>query len=835
MNFKAFFCSFFLFIFLLSLNAQDVPSPKEFLGHSIGSKFTYHHQIVDYFTEVAELSERVRLVPYGKTYEGRELLIVVITSPKNQKNLEEIREANLKQAGLLEGSSNGKQLPIVWLSYNVHGDEAASSEAAILTLHHFASAQDKSTKEILEEMIIIMDPCINPDGRDRYANWYNQVMNFRPSPYANSQEHHQPWPGGRYNHYLYDLNRDWAWQTQKESQQRIALYNQWMPHVHVDYHEMGPSSPYFFAPAAHPYHEQITAWQGKFQEYVGQKNAAYFDQDGHLYYTREIFDLLYPSYGDTYPIFNGAVGFTYEKGGSKRAGIFWKKPTGDTLTLKLRANQHLLTGISTVETTFEHRAEMISSFNNYFKESAENKTGPYDGYLIKNNSKASNLPALLRLLDKQDISYTQVAGSTNLEGFSYSTGEEGKLSTEEGDIYISGKQAKSKLLHVLFEPKTMLEDSLTYDLTAWALPYAYGLDAYAITQGKTEGFNQAYSPQKVDVPSLENAYAVAIKWQNETDVRLLGDLLQQGIHIRVAYQAFESSGQYFNKGTLLITREDNRRKERDLWKMVEASAKKYAGVHISPIKSGMVAKGKDIGSDYMQLIKAPRVGIINGKGVNPMAFGDVWHYFEQQIEYPVEVLNSDYLSLVDLGDFDVLVLPSGTYSFLNKAELTTFVENGGRVIAMERALSFFSGDSNFKLGTPKSLEGGSDSEPIRFEDQERAALVYEVPGSIYKVTLDDSHPLAFGYTNELFIVKRNNQVFPYLKDGKWTVGYFEKNAEVSGFTGHLLEKRLPQSMAFGVEEKGAGTVTYFVDSPIFRGFWEGGKLLFANAVFLGGN
>lgn len=309
-----------LIILATSLLAQ-VQSPEEFLGYNLGERFTRHARVVDYFEQVAEQVDNITLVPYGETNEHRPLMVAYVTAPENAARLEAIRQSHLARTSLAEGNTEEfEDLAIVWLSYNVHGNEAVSTEAAMGVLYELATTRNAQAAEWLKNTIVIIDPCINPDGRDRYVNWYNQKVNAIPNPQPESWEHDEPWPGGRMNHYLFDLNRDWAWATQKETRQRLKLYNQWLPHIHADFHEQGVNSPYYFAPAAEPYHALITDWQRELQTMIGKNNARYFDEAGWMYFTRERFDLLYPSYGDTYPIFNGAIGMTFRAG---RWGTRW--------------------------------------------------------------------------------------------------------------------------------------------------------------------------------------------------------------------------------------------------------------------------------------------------------------------------------------------------------------------------------------------------------------------------------------------------------------------------------------------------------------------------------
>ncbi|HVZ26937.1 MAG TPA: M14 family metallopeptidase, partial [Sediminibacterium sp.] len=371
---------------LISVSAQQLKSPEQYLGYPLGSHYTRHQEIVGYFQAVAAAEpEHVQLIPYGKTNEGRELLAVAVSSAENIRNLESIRKNNMRLTGILSDGvlPDTVHAPvIVWLSYNVHGNEPSSSEAALQTLFRLADPSNQQAVSWLQHTVVILDPCINPDGRDRSVNWFNSVVGASPNPDPASREHTEPWPGGRTNHYNFDLNRDWAWQTQIETRQRMKLYNEWLPQVHVDFHEQGINEPYYFAPAANPYHLVITPWQRRFQEMIGKNNAKYFDENGWLFFTKERFDLLYPSYGDTYPLYNGAIGMTFEQGGGSRGGLAVIKGDGDTLTLSDRLMHHYITGMSTVETAASHRVELLSQFTAFYRNSLNGQSGGYATYVL---------------------------------------------------------------------------------------------------------------------------------------------------------------------------------------------------------------------------------------------------------------------------------------------------------------------------------------------------------------------------------------------------------------------------------------------------------------------
>jgi hypothetical protein len=363
----------------------------------------------------------VKLEQYGVTNEGRPLLPATISSTENNGRMEAIRQNNLRLAGVGDKGTPDENMPaIVWLSYNVHGNEASSTEAAMKTIYYLVNPANSKPIEWLQHVVVMIDPCINPDGRDRYVNWFNSVVGDNYNVDAQAREHREPWPGGRTNHYNFDLNRDWAWQTQVESEQRMKKYNTWLPQVHVDFHEQGYNSPYYFAPAAEPYHETVTPWQREFQTMIGKNNAKYFDEQGWLYFTKEVFDLFYPSYGDTYPTYSGAIGMTFEQGGIG-SGLGIVNVDGDTLTLVKRLEHHFTTGLSTIEVSAQQSAKVIKEYRKFFADAAQGG-GAYKSYLIRSRTtSADQLYTLQKWFNNNGISYGYVRQSVSARGFNYGT------------------------------------------------------------------------------------------------------------------------------------------------------------------------------------------------------------------------------------------------------------------------------------------------------------------------------------------------------------------------------------------------------------------------------
>jgi len=834
---------FILSLFLLNSSFAQLQSPEQFLGYKIGSKYTPHHRLVDYYKHAAAaMPSMVKLQEYGKTNEGRPLMVAFVSAATNISNLEAIRTNNVNLARAGTGSGTVANAPaVVWLSYNVHGNETSSSEASLLTFWSLIDPANNSTKQWLQNTLIIIDPCLNPDGRDRYVNWFNSVSGQKYNPSLEAREHREPWPGGRTNHYNFDLNRDWAWQTQVESQQRIKLYHQWLPHVHVDFHEQGVNNPYYFAPAAQPYHEVITKWQRDFQHTLGRNHAKYFDEKGWLYFTREIFDLLYPSYGDTYPTYHGSIGMTYEQGGGPSGGAAALTNDGDTLTLLDRATHHYTTSLSTIEVSSKNASKLVTEFQSYFNEAATKGIGEYKSFVLKYADKdEQRLQSLKNLLSKNKIDYRSGKAGSH-RGYNYETGKEENFTITEKDIVVPGNQWNGNLVKVLFEPNTVVVDSNTYDITAWALPYAYGVKAYAARASLPtaellgDGFKSNNTAQN-------NAnYGYVIPWSGTQSVKLVGALLQKGIKLRFSEQPFEMGGKQFERGAVIVLNTSNQYYG-NLWKNVIEMANTHK-VTITPVSSGFVDKGYDFGSSKIRSLKVRKIALLTGEGVGSNAAGEIWHYFDQVINYPVTLINLADFSRIKWNDYDVIIMPDGNYRFLTeKPQADAFknwIQGGGHVVALEGAVAQLS-KQDWSIKSKKADETDSKvkdtsySSLRKFEDRERDFIPNITPGSIFRVELDNTHPLAFGYPNYYYTLKQDDAIYDFFKEGGWNIGIIKKNKQVAGFVGSKLQKRLQDGLLFGVQEMGNGTLTYFADNLMFRSFWENGKLMFSNAVFLVG-
>jgi len=479
-------------------------------------------------------------------------------------------------------------------------------------------------------------------------------------------------------------------------------------------------------------------------------------------------------------------------------------------------------------------AALLENFQTYFRNSRENPQGEYRSYVIKGNNAPGKLRALTTLLDRNGIQYGTAQNPASSRGYDYRNGREVSFDIDPGDLVVSAYQPRSVLTQVLFDPNAELEDSLTYDITAWALPYAYGVEAYATTGriAAEAGFTLE-TPRPV---AGRGAYAYAIPWNSLSSARLLAQLLQAGVKVRYATKAFRSADTDFSLGTLVVTAADNR-KVAGYRNTLDRLA--YAqGISLTPLESGFSQSGPDLGSASFEYIEAPHVALVSGESTSPNSFGHTWYYFEQDLEYPVTVIYDEDLKSADLSGFDIIVLPEGYYNFSDGAgkNLSEYVSEGGKLIAIGSANRAVSGIDGFSLSRKQSGDNSEDAGPAAFlqpyGQSRRRSISGFNPGSIFRTRVDHTYPLGYGLGEHYFSLKTgSNLVFDYLEGGV-NVGTVGDNPLVLGFIGSDLYERLQQSLSFGVQRRGGGRVVYLIDNPLYRGFWENGKLLFSNALFL---
>ena len=584
----------------------------------------------------------------------------------------------------------------------------------------------------------------------------------------------------------------------------------------------------------------ITPWQRDFQVAIGKNHAKYFDANGWLYFTKEVFDLFYPSYGDTYPIYNGAIGMTYEQGGGPAGGLGALTDEGDTLTLLDRATHHYTTGLSTIEISSLNASKLVKEFRKFFNDAVSSGVGEYRTYLIKNsNADRERINSLMALLDKNGIQYEFAGGSSKgtFTGYNYFSGKDDGFTIEGGDLMVHSQQPRSAMIKVLFEPKSKLVDSNTYDITAWSLPYVYGLKTFG---SKTKLQSSAGASPATVTNNVSDAYGYVVAWQGMQSVKTMATLMKQGVKVRFSESPFEINSQKFDRGSLIIIKKGNEKFGSSLSSIINQACNAN-NVKAHTITTGFVDKGFDFGSSKIHFMKAPRVALLTGEGVGSGSAGEIWNFFEQSIDYPITLINANDFGRISWSDYDVMIMPSGNYRFLTEKtsadQLKDWISKGGRLVALEGAVGQLA-RTDWAIKSKKPDDGADKKDPYAtlqvYEERQRESLSSNIPGSIFKVHLDNTHPLAFGYPNFYYTLKQDDAVYEFIKTGGWNVGVLKKDSQVSGFVGSALKDKLNDALVFGVQDMGGGKIVYLADNLMFRSFWENGKLMFCNSVFMVG-
>jgi hypothetical protein len=840
---------------------NEIPSFKEVMGYELGSKCTPHYKIIEYIKLVSERSDRVLLKKYGETYEGRPLYYLVISDPANLNRLDELKSKyrNLADPRIIKDESDAEDMienmpGCVWMSYNVHGNEASCSEAALGTIYHLAASEEPEARAVLQNLVIVLDPILNPDGRDRYVNWYNSVTGKAPNPDPNSAEHQEPWPGGRSNHYYFDLNRDWIWLTQQETKYRIAAYREFMPQVHVDFHEMGYTSSYFFFPSAVPVNPNIPDIIRKWHGIFGKRNAEKFDEMGWEYFTKESFDLFYPGYGDTWPSFNGAVGMTYEQAGGSGGALNVKIDEKRELSLIDRVYHHYVASITTLKTAAEYRKERLLDFYKFFKDASDNgKKESVKSFIFKESGDKKRDEKLVNLLLDQGIEVKRTLEDFELDkGFTYFNSEPLKADIPAGSYIIDLDQPQRILVKTLFEPEQALPDTFFYDITAWSVPMAFGLDAY-------------YTKEKVDVKTEEvrgfenirgeligdiDNYAFLIPWGTQSNALLVYKLLKEKYKGSYATKDFKLDGRNYKKGAVVFFNKKNGEKFKfELQELTEE-----LGALVYGVKTGYSETGIDLGSNRFRDLKLPKIGILTGSPVSSTSYGSIWHSLDRELDIDFSPIWVDRLSRVDLSKYNVIVFPpdrgnGGGYKrsidSLMISKLKEWIRKGGVFIGIGGGAYFatkgISGLTNLEI-VSRPAEEKKDKEAEKIKEKEEAKKSYEekmrertlnrIPGTIFKVNLDVSHPLAYGNKEFVYILKRSTSTFK-LSKGFNNIGVFGKAPKISGYFPEESEKVIPESVFFTEKSLGRGHIILFSDELNFRSFWNGLTILFLNSLIFG--
>jgi hypothetical protein len=810
---------------------ESIPSPAEFLGYTVGSYHTRHDRIVAYLQELARRSERATYQEIGRTPGQRVMPVLTITSPANQARLEEIRVAHLEAAR--PGARAPDRPVIAHLAYGVHGNETSSSEAAMLTAYWLVSGRSAEVERYLREGVFHIEPVQNPDGRDRHTHWANM---HRAEPLVTDpldREHNEAWPGGRTNHYWFDLNRDWLPLVHPESRARIEWHHRWLPNVVTDHHEMGTNSTYYFEPSA-----PRASWNPLIPERMyteitedfARHYAAALDELGTLYFTKEVFDNSYPGYGSTYPKFLGAYAITFEQASAR--GHAQESTHHGVLTFPYTIRNQVRTGMAAVRAAVEHREKLLEYQRDFFASALrEADRFPVKAYVFGDPADPGRNRAFLELLLRHRLEVHELPRAVRAGGHTFQPGAAWVVPT---------RQPGYRLVRSLFERTHEFADSVFYDASTWTLSLAYGLPDAELRSVPALGARVTAPPAPPSEGTPRAAYAYLLDWSDHNAPRALYHLLAAGVRAEVAMKPLTArthqGERSYGRGAISIPVQVQTVDAERLHALVR-EAETLAGVRFQSTATGYSAAGIDLGSNQFRPVRRPRTMMLVGDGVSQTEAGQLWHLLDTGVGMPITKVDRRDYPRADLTRYDVLVLVSGDYAFLEGErleELKRWVRAGGTLVALRTAARWAAQREltpNVALAEPPPADS-----LVRRDYADAAAIAgaQQIGGSIWLADLDTTHPLGFGYTRRELPVWRDHSIFfspsrnPYS-----TVARLTESPHLSGYISARNRERLRGSPSVLADQLGRGTVVLLVDNPNFRGYWLGTSRLFLNALFFG--
>lgn len=799
----------------------NIPTPKSIVGHEVGEWHITHDKLVYYMYALAESSDRITIENRGTTFEGRPILLLTITAPSHHNNIETIKAQHLS---LTENGSNSlatESMPIVvYQGFSIHGNEPSGSNAALAVAYYLAAAQGPKIDELLNNTIILFDPSFNPDGLQRFSTWANQhkAQNINPDP--NDREYSEVWPGGRTNHYWFDLNRDWLPAQLPESRARIKTFHDWYPNILTDHHEMGTNSTFFFQPGipsrTHPLtpqkNQELTAAIGKF-------HAKAFDKLGSFYYTEEDYDDFYYGKGSTFPDINGAVGILFEQGSSR--GHAQESDNG-ILTFPFTIRNQFTAALSTLEAAVGMRNEMLNYQRDFFS-NARTEASKTSGAIIFGDEKdAAKTYHLAEILKRHKITFHELKQDYSSKGKNFKKGY---------SFVVPKNQKQHRLINAMFEKRTVFQDSLFYDISAWSFPLAFNVD-YEDTSLSVSGAE--VSELKMKAPSLPNpnAYAYLMEWHEYYAPKALNTLLENGIRVKVAMQPFNVEGNKYDYGTILIPVQNQKLNETELFNFIK-KVSNDASLTITSVTTGLT-EGIDLGSGEFKAITPQKVAVLVGDGINPYDAGEIWHLFDTRYQMKITKLDVNDLSRTDLSRYTDIILPAswGNGPDKNTTEkLKDWTKNGGSFIAFRNSGKWLNSNDLLKMELKTEKDTAQN---ISFEQRGDYYGAQVIGGAIFEAKLDRSHPIAFGYKNSTLPIFRNTTMFVEAdKDSFNNPIQYTPNPLLSGYISSKNLSLLKNTVPFKTGRLGKGRVMYFTDNTNFRAFWYGTNKLLMNAIFFG--
>ena len=817
-----------------------IPSPAEFLGYNIGDYHTRHDLIVTYLEKLSTLSNRAELIDYGKTHELRRLVILQVSNEKNINNLEDHRQAHLK---LIDPTANidynaMNEVPIfINLGYSVHGNEPSSSEAAMLTAYVMVASNHPEIAKFRNESILFIDPTINPDGRDRHTQWANSHRSSVLVKDPMDSEHNEMWPRGRTNHYWFDLSRDWLLAVHPESQGKLKWYHEWYPNVVTDFHEMGSNSTYFFEPMKTNGSKDPIMPLDNYTT-LNDLFATYYHRDmdslGTLYFTKEVFDGTYPGYGSSYPDLQGGLGILFEQAGSR--GHVSETDYGE-LTFAYTIRNQFVNSLGTIEASVENKEVLHKYQHDFFKSALDNaQKSPIKGYLFGENYDDGRRRAFLEMMLRHKIDVHPIEEDVTIKGKKYSPGNA---------FYVPTAQPQYRMVQTMFETYDEYQDSVFYDASAWSLANAYNMKYTSVKTSPKVGKKVtkkeiAFNP----IPFTQANYAYLIPGDDYNLSGALYSLLDKKVRVMVAQKEFilttNQGEKPFSYGTLIIPVHRQEIGHEKLLGILQSVQKKFQ-IDIHSANSGYSISGKDLGSRYNDVLEKPKVAILIGDGISSYEVGFIWHLLDQRVKMPLTKIRMSNFSNADLSKYNTLVMVSAWRSSLDSSDISKIKEwtsKGNTLITIGSATSWAITQKIVNESLVKTEKKEGEKEEIKRIPYGEASEIRgknSVGGAIFEAEIDRTHPIGFGYRDDVIPVYKNNTIWLAPSKNEFsTVALFTDDPHIDGFiTDKNLNEFLKKSAVVVASRVGSGRAILFANDPNFRGTWYGTNKMFLNALFFG--
>jgi len=815
---------------------SSVPKPEDVLGHKIGTNHTRTDQVVDYFETLATQSNRIILEDHARTHEGRRLIHAIVTHPDNHKNLEAIRQANLKlsESPNKVSDKNLKGMPVVaYLGFSIHGDEASGTEASLLLLYHLAAGSGKQVEDILRNTVLIIDPMFNPDGRDRFVNWVNGNRGAVPTTDTQDREHNQPWPRGRTNHYLFDMNRDWMPVTQPESNGRIKLFHHWRPQFLLDAHEMGTNSTFFFQPGIPSRNNPNTP--KRTIELAGKMSAFFanrLDEIQSMYYSQESFDDFYYGKGSTFGDIHGSVGILFEQASSRALET---DSNQGRMTYAFTIRNHFMATLGTLDGLTSLRKDFLSYHRNFYATAPDAaKKNPTKAYVIDVKKNKTRAQMLIQNLQKHRILVHDLKKTITIN----------QKKIHPGDaLIIPSNQPQTRFLKGIMERVTAFEDSLFYDVSAWTLPLAYGVSSYELRRNPSAYIGNKLKPMELSGGSVKGGRAHSaylLKWNRFYAPRALYNILDSHLFPRLTKAPFSAlvDGEKINfaPGTIVIPvnqRDANSNiSSEEIYKIVTALAE-TDHVEIYATNTATTPTGPDLGGAFHSVLKKPKVALLSGEGTSSYGVGEIWHLLNYRMGLPVALLNANKLNTHKLSKYNTIIIPDGSYGNLDTTDiknLKSWVKNGGTLIATQSGSKWV---VSKRLLDEKLKKVEKDTLDIPYDQVQNVTGAQRIGGAIFEIALDDTHPIAYGYEKYAPVFRRGDAFFELSANTAANVGRYTDEPLLSGYISEEKLAEIKGSASIIARRQGRGHIVLFADNPNFRAFWYGTSGLFLNAVFFG--